>query len=109
MKLVKSYTDPMMAELDKSLLESGGIYCNLVDREIVNLNWFYSNVLGGVKLYVNDEDYNDALNVLNIPGCEPPQSGKSEYSGVNKRTLVVWVTIIFNLATIILLYLLYLL
>src|SRR4051812_33431824 len=44
------------ATLAKSLLDSAGIESFLADDNIVRLDWFYSNMVGGIKLLVRDED-----------------------------------------------------
>lgn len=40
----------------KSVLDSAGIVCFLADENIIRLDWFLSNALGGVKLLVRQED-----------------------------------------------------
>lgn len=48
-------------------LQSAGIECSLADKEIVRLEWFWSNAFGGVRLQVNSTDAEDALAVLADP------------------------------------------
>jgi len=55
------------AFLAKSLLESAGIECFLADDNMVRLDWFYSNLIGGIKLNVNREDRDEAEGVLSQP------------------------------------------
>ena len=50
------YRDLPTANLAKSILDSAGIESFLADDTVIQMNWLYSNVLGGVKLLVRDED-----------------------------------------------------
>ena len=68
--------DALMA---KSMLDSAGIESILSDENLVRLDWFYSNLVGGIKLMVHEEDAETARKVLqqNIPE-------KLEVSGVGE-------------------------
>ena len=48
----------------KSKLDSDAVECFLADFEIVRLDWFWSNAVGGVRLQVADEDAEHALALL---------------------------------------------
>jgi len=48
------------ALLARSILESAGIECFLGDQNIIRMDWFLSNALGGVKLRVREEDVAEA-------------------------------------------------
>jgi hypothetical protein len=50
------YRDLPTANLAKSILDSAGIESFLADDTVIQMNWLYSNALGGVKLLVRDED-----------------------------------------------------
>jgi hypothetical protein len=65
--IVAHFRDLPEALLAKGALESAGIECYLVDDNMVRLDWFWSNLLGGVKLAVKQEDTEEALNVLEQP------------------------------------------
>jgi len=70
MKVVKSYAEPMAAQIDKSLLEAEGIYC-----DILNENLLYASIFAGsnydIQLVVADEDYDLALSILSAsPSAE---------------------------------------
>ena len=45
--------------LAKSMLDSAGIESFLGDENLVRLDWFYSNLVGGIKLMVREEDAPD--------------------------------------------------
>jgi hypothetical protein len=53
----------------KSMLDSAGIQSFLSDENLVRLDWFYSNLVGGIKLMVREEDGETARKLLeeNIP------------------------------------------
>jgi Putative prokaryotic signal transducing protein len=53
------------ALLAKTILESAGIESFLGDQNIIRMDWFLSNALGGVKLRVREEDVEVATALLN--------------------------------------------
>jgi len=53
--------------LAKGCLESADIHAELVDDNMVRLDWFYSNLLGGIKLKVRPEDVEAANQILDQP------------------------------------------
>ena len=78
---LRRFRDMPEALLAKSVLESAGIDCSLADANIIRTDWLWSNMLGGIKLRVQEEDLEAASNLLNqnppeLPGessSEPPQ------------------------------------
>jgi membrane protease YdiL (CAAX protease family) len=52
------------AEVQKLLLEENGIQAFLADDNLVGLNWFLSNAVGGVKLQVAEADADRANEIL---------------------------------------------
>jgi len=62
--VLRSYLSLPDALLAKSILDSAGIECFLADQNIIRLDWFLSNALGGVKLLVREEDATEAAGVL---------------------------------------------
>jgi hypothetical protein len=68
--LVGRYRDSGEAMIAKSMLDSAGIECFLGDENIVRIDWLYSNLIGGIKLMVRQEDAETARSLLkeNIPG-----------------------------------------
>lgn len=52
------------ALLAKSLLDSAGIESFLGDQNIIRMDWFLANALGGVKLRVREEDAEEAAALL---------------------------------------------
>jgi hypothetical protein len=65
--MIRRFRDLPEALLAKTSLESTGIECFLADENIVRIDWFWSNLLGGVKLHVNTEDADAALEILGQP------------------------------------------
>lgn len=63
-----SFTYPHEAHLVKAILESEGIKVVMKDELTVQVNNFYSNAIGGVKLMVKDSDYAYAYQVLSESG-----------------------------------------
>jgi ribosomal protein S27E len=62
---LREFLDLPEALLAKGSLESAGIQAYLVDDNMVRLNWFISNILGGIKLKVRAEDAESASKILN--------------------------------------------
>jgi hypothetical protein len=63
--MVKRFRDLPEAFVAKSILESAKIDCFLADENMVRIDWFISNLLGGTKLMVRPEDAETALALLN--------------------------------------------
>jgi hypothetical protein len=64
MKTLASFSQPVEAHLLRLRLEHEGITAYLRDENMIALDWLYSNALGGVKVDVADEDYEQALAIL---------------------------------------------
>ena len=64
---VRKFRDLPEALLAKGSLNSAGIECHLGDDNMVRMDWFISNLLGGVKLLVKAEDAEAADDILNQP------------------------------------------
>ena len=77
---IRQFRDLPEALLAKGSLDSAGIESALVDDNVVRLDWFWSNLLGGVKLVVDREDAAAAEEVLSQPIPEHfDVSGVGEY------------------------------
>ena len=80
MVTVRRFRDLPEAIFAKGSLESAGIECALVDDNMVRLDWFISNLLGGAKLQVRLEDAAAAEEILGQPIPENLDvSGVGEY------------------------------
>jgi len=92
--LARSFRGLLEAHLAKASLDSAGIESFLADDNMVAMDWFRSDAIGGVKLLVRETDMADATAVLNQPAPESfdiegvgeyrqphcPQCGSSEVS-----------------------------
>lgn len=67
---IRQFRDLPEALLAKGCLESAGIQCFLRDDNMVRLDWFISNFIGGIKLCVKPEDVETALQLLDEPILE---------------------------------------
>jgi hypothetical protein len=77
---IRRFRDLPEALLAKGSLESAGIPCALADDNMVRLDWFISNLIGGVKLQVNPEDAAAAAEILDQPIPEEFETeGTGEY------------------------------
>lgn len=61
---VATFTFPYEANLLKGRLETEGITCSLANENIVTVNPFYSNAVGGVQLQVRKQDQEKALAII---------------------------------------------
>lgn len=64
---VGKFRDLPEALLAKGCLESAGIEAYLVDDNMIRMDWFYSNLLGGIKLKVRPDDVEAAQEILSQP------------------------------------------
>lgn len=65
---VISFVYPHEAHLAKAFLESSGIDVIIKDEFTVQVNNFYSNAIGGVKLFVESDKVDEALLLLQDGG-----------------------------------------
>ena len=61
---VRKFRDLPEALLAKGSLESAGIECNLLDDNMVRLDWFWSNLIGWVRLQVASAEADEATAIL---------------------------------------------
>ena len=67
---IRQFRDLPEALLAKGCLESMGIECFLRDDNLVRLDWFISNFVGGIKLCVNPEDAENAQRFSTSPSSK---------------------------------------
>src|ERR1051325_1421193 len=77
--MVRSFRDLPEALLAKGSLDSAGIETFLADDNIVRMDWFWSNMIGGVKLMVSPEDFDEATAILDQPIPETIETPEGEY------------------------------
>src|SRR5438445_701243 len=78
----RHFRDLADALVVKSILDSAGIECLLGDENIVRLDWFWSNLVGGVKLWVRQRDLEQAENLIEQ---SPPEEFNVEGVGEFKQ------------------------
>ena len=64
---VQQYRDLTEAQLAMGVLESAGIPCYLRDENTVRTQWLWSNLMGGIRLQVREEDRAAAEALLHQP------------------------------------------
>jgi hypothetical protein len=67
---IRQFRDLPEALLAKGSLESAGIPCFMADENLVRLDWFISNFIGGIKLRVKPADAENARKLLDEPILE---------------------------------------
>jgi hypothetical protein len=67
---IRQFRDLPEALLAKGSLESAGIQCFLADDNLVRMDWFISNFIGGIKLNVRAMDVENARAILDDPILE---------------------------------------
>jgi len=75
---IAQFRDLPEALLAKGKLESAGISAWLLDDNVVRMDWFWANAVGGVKLRVRVEDVESAQQLLAIG---PVESLRDERTG----------------------------
>ncbi len=67
---VRRYRDLAEAYVGRSLVESAGIPAWIADENLVRMDWFYSNMVGGLRLQVDESDEAAAREILEagVPG-----------------------------------------
>ncbi|MFH0888946.1 MAG: hypothetical protein V1871_07055 [Planctomycetota bacterium] len=82
---IAQFNDCMMANLAKIKLESEDIECFLDNENIIIMNWFYWNTVGGVKLQVKISDAQKALDILNtkVTPTETEQKAMHSTRGIH--------------------------
>jgi len=92
--MVASFRDLSEALLAKGRLETVGIDCSLSDDNVVRMDWFWSNAMGGVKLIVPESQVEAAFELLScdqqvapggegMPLIQCPKCGSQEVEAVD--------------------------
>jgi predicted RNA-binding Zn-ribbon protein involved in translation (DUF1610 family) len=78
---VSTYRDLPEALIAQGKLHALGIPCFLADENIIRMDWFWSNLIGGVKLQVAPEDHDAATEALDqeIPPSFTAEEVGEEY------------------------------
>lgn len=62
---IATFDNPMTANLIKAKLQDAGIDSFLANENIVGIQPFYSNAVGGIQLQVLESDAEHAIAILN--------------------------------------------
>ena len=76
--VISKYSFPLDAHIAKASLESEGIPAYIADEYTINMQWLYSDALGGVKLYVPEEFETEAKAILALNFSEDVNSAFEE-------------------------------
>lgn len=92
--IVKSFSFPHEAQLARSALEAAGIEADIRDENVVRMDWFYSNAVGGVKVLVPPANLEHALEILDSPttptdGPMPADSETCPRCGIVARSIPI--------------------
>jgi hypothetical protein len=61
---IKVFDSAIEAHILKSKLESEDIECHIFDENIVSLNPLFNYAVGGIKLKVNELDFEKAITIV---------------------------------------------
>ena len=75
---LRQYLTLQEALLAKSVLDSAGVHNYLIDENMIRLDWFLSNALGGIKLQVREKDAAAAAELLDHMPPEVLDDGDSD-------------------------------
>jgi Putative prokaryotic signal transducing protein len=62
----------------KGVLESAGVKCFLSDENTIRMDWLWSNALGGVRLWVREDDLPEAATLLSPEYSNDPDATAPE-------------------------------
>jgi len=63
-KLLKTFLNPLDANITKGLLESNGIEAFIFDENTLSIDPILTTALGGIRLMVRSTDYENALAII---------------------------------------------
>ena len=70
---LRRFRDLPGALVAKGLLDSAGIKCFLSDENTVRMDWLWSNALGGVRLWIREDDVAPAVELLDHDFSNEPE------------------------------------
>jgi len=72
---IASFSKPEEAHLLKLRLEAGGVPAYVQDENLIQMNWMYSNAIGGVRVQIAEEDAEHAQAILQETPPSPETTG----------------------------------
>jgi hypothetical protein len=73
--VLRKYRDMPEAFVARSLLEDAGIECFLQDDNVVRMDWFWSDAIGGIKLVVRQKDAEESERLLRATPGDVDEAG----------------------------------
>jgi len=83
--VIATYNFPSLAEVERLVLEEEGILTFLADDNLVTMDWFFANAIGGAKLLVPASDALRAIEIL-----DAYRKARRSPSGVRGETPVAF-------------------
>jgi hypothetical protein len=71
MKTIATFSTPEEAHLFRTRLEAAGIPAFVQDEHVVQMFWLWSNVVGGVRVQIADDDLAEAREFLAADSPQP--------------------------------------
>ena len=73
---IARFSKPEDAHLLRMRLEAGGVPAYVQDEHLVQMDWLYSNAIGGVRVQIAGEDLESAQQILAEPPIDPLPSDR---------------------------------
>jgi len=78
---VATFSKPEEAHLLRLRLGAGGVDAYVQDENTVQMNWLYSNAIGGVRVQIDEADLEAAKEIVAAP---PVEAAEAELTGCPK-------------------------
>lgn len=88
---IRTYSYPMQAQMDILLLEAAGIRYQLGDERTIQIDPLISNAIGGVKLWVAEEDAARATEILEENDERRKEAHPEEYLHPEEKKMANWI------------------
>ena len=75
---VATFSKPEEAHLLRLRLGAGGIDAYVQDENTVQMNWLYSNAIGGVRVQIDETDLEAAREIVALPPVKAGEAGEVE-------------------------------
>ena len=92
---IARFSKPEEAHLLRLRLEAGGVPAYIQDENMVQMDWLYSNAIGGVRVQISEEDIDSARAILDeppipetpgdLPACPKCASHETEIDELPRR------------------------
>ncbi len=99
---LKSFDNYFSANIYLTKLQDAGVECYLKDEYTVTIDPILSNVIGGIKLVVKNEDADEAIKLIKqfdedyLQSVKCPKCGASDFTYIAKPGVTNFLTAIFT-------------